>query len=218
MPDPALFTLFVAGLVGGGHCLGMCGGVVTAFTLQLPPGPRWPYLLGFNAGRLLGYALIGALAGALGSLPQLLALSALKTVLWWIANLLLILMGCYVAGWARWFARLERLGVPIWRQLQPVLRHFLPIRQWRHTLVVGALWGWLPCGLVYTASLSALASGSTEKGALLLMAFGLGTLPNLLLIGAAAEHLRGALRLRGLRTILGLLLVMLGMWRLYAGL
>ncbi|WP_148715153.1 sulfite exporter TauE/SafE family protein [Chitinolyticbacter meiyuanensis] len=218
MLDPALFSLFIAGLVGGGHCLGMCGGVVTAFTLQLPPGPRWPYLLGFNVGRLLGYGLIGAIAGAVGSIPGLLALTLVKTVLWWLANLLLIVMGCYIAGWAAWFTRLERLGVPVWARVQPLLRRLLPIRWFWQALVAGALWGWLPCGLVYTASLSALASGSTENGILLMLAFGLGTLPNLMLIGAAAGRLRAWLGYRWLRSILGLLLIVVGVWRLVAGL
>ncbi|UXY17183.1 sulfite exporter TauE/SafE family protein [Chitiniphilus purpureus] len=214
MPDAGLLALFVAGLVGGGHCLGMCGGVVTAFTLQLPPGPRWPYLLGFNAGRLAGYALIGAIAGTLGSLPGLLALDPIKTVLAILADLLLVAMGLYIAGWAGWFTRLEKLGVPIWRRIQPWLRRWLPIRRGWHTLVVGALWGWLPCGLVYSASLSSMASSSTEMGAAMMLAFGLGTLPNLLAMGIAAESLRRALAQVWLRRILGLGLVATGCARL----
>ncbi|GLS03897.1 hypothetical protein GCM10007860_10420 [Chitiniphilus shinanonensis] len=214
LPDFGPFALLLAGLVGGGHCLAMCGGVVTAFTLQLPPGPRWHYLLGFNVGRILGYTLIGALAGALGSLPALFALHPLKLVLWVLANLLLIAMGLYIAGWAGWFSRLEKLGVPVWRRIQPWLRRFLPIRRWRHTLVVGALWGWLPCGLVYTASLTAMASSSTVSGALSMMMFGIGTLPNLLAIGVAAETLRSWLNRRWLRWSLGLSLIAVGLVRM----
>ncbi|TJZ72927.1 sulfite exporter TauE/SafE family protein [Chitiniphilus eburneus] len=216
LPDISLLALFLAGLVGGGHCLGMCGGVVTAFTLQLPPGPRWPYLVGFNIGRVLGYTLIGALVGTLGSLPALFALNPIKIALWFLANLLLIVMGLYIAGWARWFVRLEMLGLPLWRRIQPFLRRFLPIRRWRHTLVVGALWGWLPCGLVYSASLTAMASSSTASGALLMMMFGLGTLPNLLAIGMAAETLRRWLTKPWIRQALGLILIAVGLVRMTA--
>ncbi|XZG71781.1 sulfite exporter TauE/SafE family protein [Chitinibacteraceae bacterium HSL-7] len=210
----SILALWLAGLAGGGHCLAMCGGVLTAFTLQLPPGPRWRYHLAFNVGRLGGYMLIGALAGWLGSLAGVLALGTIKTALWWLANLLLIAMGCYIAGWASWFTRIERVGVPVWRHIQPLLRRLLPVRHLGHALGAGLLWGWLPCGLVYTATLSALASMSAWHGALLMAAFGLGTLGNLLLIGAAAERLRAWMAVRWVRPLLGSALIAVGVVRL----
>ncbi|AOX99175.1 sulfite exporter TauE/SafE family protein [Jeongeupia sp. USM3] len=214
MAEYNLLALFLAGLLGGGHCLGMCSGVVTAFSLQLPAGARWPYHLGFNAGRIAGYVLIGALLGALGSFSVLLQLQALKTGLFVLAQLLLIALGAYLAGWARWLTRVEQLGVPVWRHLQPVLRKALPIRRWPQTLWVGLLWGWLPCGLVYTASISALASASPLKGALAMLAFGLGTLPNLLLIGSVAQSLLRALRHPLVRNVIGTAFVAWGLWQL----
>ncbi|WP_035056768.1 sulfite exporter TauE/SafE family protein [Andreprevotia chitinilytica] len=209
-----LGALFLAGLLGGGHCLGMCGGVVTAFSLQLPPGPRWRYHLGFNLGRLLGYALIGAIVGGLGSLTTLLSLQAVKTVLFALAQALLILMGLYLAGWSGWLRRVEKLGVPVWQRIQPVLRRLLPIRNWPQSVAVGMLWGWLPCGLVYTASLSALASASPVKGAAILFLFGIGTLPNLLLIGAASGSLLAWMRAQWVRKTSGVLLIAIGVFRL----
>ncbi|SMC21932.1 hypothetical protein SAMN02745857_01284 [Andreprevotia lacus DSM 23236] len=209
-----LTALFLAGLLGGGHCLGMCGGVVTAFSLQLPPGPRWPYHLGFNLGRLLGYGLIGALVGAIGSLATLGALQQIKLVLFVLAQCLLILMGLYLAGWSRWLTQIERLGQPVWRRIQPWMRKLLPIRHWPQSVAVGLLWGWLPCGLVYTASLSALATASPLKGAAVLFLFGIGTLPNLLLIGATAGWLLAWLRSPWVRRSSGALLIAIGIVRL----
>ncbi|KAF0813207.1 hypothetical protein IGB42_02135 [Andreprevotia sp. IGB-42] len=209
-----LTALFLAGLLGGGHCLGMCGGVVTAFSMQLPPGPRWRYLLGFNLGRLLGYMLVGAIVGGLGSLATLLSLQSLKMVLYVLAQLLLIVMGLYVAGWSRLLARIEKIGVPVWRRVQPLMRRLLPIRNWPQSVAVGIFWGWLPCGLVYTASLSALASASPVKGAAILLLFGIGTLPNLLLIGAASGWLLGWLRQLWVRRASGVLLIAIGTARL----
>ncbi|BCL75461.1 membrane protein [Jeongeupia sp. HS-3] len=214
MVEYNLLALFLAGLLGGGHCLGMCSGVVTAFSLQLPPGNRWPYHLGFNAGRIAGYALIGALLGGIGSFSVLLQLQAMKTVLFILAQLLLIALGVYLAGWANWLTRLERLGVPVWRHIQPLLRRALPIRHWSQTLWVGLLWGWLPCGLVYTASISALASASPLKGMLAMLAFGLGTLPNLLLIGSMTQSLLRVFRHRWMRNLIGSAFIAWGIWQL----
>ncbi|WP_432720287.1 sulfite exporter TauE/SafE family protein [Jeongeupia wiesaeckerbachi] len=214
MPEYNLLALFLAGLLGGGHCLGMCSGVVTAFSLQLPAGARWPYHFGFNAGRIAGYALIGALLGGLGSFSALLQLQSLKTILFVVAQLLLIALGFYLAGWANWLTRIERLGVPVWRHVQPLLRRALPIRHWPQTLWVGLLWGWLPCGLVYTASVTALASASPLKGMLAMLAFGLGTLPNLLLIGSMTQRLQRGFRHRQVRGLIGAAFVAWAVWQL----
>ena len=209
-----LTALFLAGLLGGGHCAGMCGGIVTAFSLQLPAGRRWHYYLGFNFGRLLGYMLVGALVGSIGSLTMLLSLQTLKAGLFVLAQLLLIVMGAYLAGWSTWLTKVERIGVPIWQRVQPLMRRLLPIRAWPQCVAVGVLWGWLPCGLVYTASLSALASASPLKGAAILLLFGLGTLPNLFLIGAASGWLRDQLRQTWVRRGSGAILITIGAARL----
>ncbi|MEJ2794191.1 sulfite exporter TauE/SafE family protein [Iodobacter sp. LRB] len=214
MLESDLFALFLAGLLGGGHCAGMCGGVVAAFSLQLPNGPRWHYHLGFNFGRLLGYCLIGMLAGLLGSLSALLSLQGVKGGLYIFANLLLILLGSYMAGWSSLILFLEKAGRPLWGKIQPYMRLFLPIKRWPDTLVVGALWGWLPCGLVYTASLNALASASPWHGALIMLSFGLGTLPNLLLMSAFSEQLRYLFKNKYLRWLIGGGLMALGTYRL----
>ena len=90
--------------------------------------------------------------------------------------------------------------------MQPALQKLLPIRSYAACFGVGALWGWLPCGLVYNASLFALSSGSAGTGALYLLAFVLGTLPNLLAMGIFAAQLQRLVQQRSLRFITGLLM------------
>ncbi|MCW3478258.1 sulfite exporter TauE/SafE family protein [Neisseriaceae bacterium JH1-16] len=216
MLETSLFALFVVGLLGGGHCLGMCGGLVTAFTLQLPNGVRrTPFLLGYNLGRIGSYTLIGALLGALSGMGlTLLAARPLQWTLYLIANLMLIGMGLYLAGLSSAVTRIEALGRPLWRLLQPRLARLLPVRSPAQAVAVGALWGWLPCGLVYSASLSALAAGNTAGGALAMLAFGLGTLPNLLAMGAFAEGLRAQMQKRPVRLVAGLAVMTIGLFRL----
>lgn len=167
----------------------MCGGIVGALSFGgQQRSPTWTYILLFNTGRICSYMLIGAIVGgvgnALGLLPQL---HLIQIVLYLFANLILIGLGLYVAGISSLITRIETIGTPVWRRLQPITRKLLPIQHWPQALAMGALWGWVPCGLVYTALLGALASATPQHGAALMLAFGLGTLPNLLLIAAASK-------------------------------
>lgn len=209
-------ALFLVGLLGGGHCVGMCGGIVTALSFGLPTSQaRWPYLLCYNIGRVGSYTLIGALLGALaGGGLSLLALHPLQMGLYLLANLMLIGMGLYLAGISAVIGKVERLGAPLWRRIQPRLAQLLPIRSPSQALLVGALWGWMPCGLVYSASLSALATGKAGSGALVMLAFGLGTLPNLLAMGVFAARLKSLLQKRPVRLAAGLAVICVAVFRL----
>ena len=203
-----LLSLFLLGFFGGTHCVGMCGGLSSAFALQLPPHIRrvWLILL-MNCGRIASYVLIGALMGLLSGMGSLLnETHTLQIVLLVLANILLLLMGLYLAGLSDWANKTEWVGRWLWRKMQPALQKLLPIRSYAACFGVGALWGWLPCGLVYNASLFALSSGSAGTGALYLLAFGLGTLPNLLAMGIFAAQLQRLVQRRGLRLITGLLM------------
>ncbi len=191
---------FVTGLAGGVHCAGMCGGIVHAFTAARGAAGRATprYLLAYNAGRLASYACAGALAGALGQAGLLTrAAPLLQAVLAAVASVSLILLGAWLTGLLPGVARIEALGALVWRRLQPLTRHLLPVTSLPRALALGALWGWLPCGMVYLVLLTALALGSAGEGALVMFAFGLGTLPNLLglglLWGRLLERRRGAL-------------------------
>lgn len=192
----------VLGLVSGVHCVGMCGGIVAAFSSQpgivrvvrgpdAPPGaPRLGLLALFNAGRIGAYTLAGAIAGSIGSAGAYVAGAVdLQTVLFLCANLMLVLIGLYLAGLSPALARVEKLGVPLWRRIQPLAARFLPADTPARAFVAGSLWGWLPCGLVYGMLATAVAAGSAEGGALAMLAFGFGTLPNLMLAGVALSRM-----------------------------
>jgi len=214
MPDSSLFVIFIAGLLGGGHCIGMCGGIVAALTLNLPTGGRrWAYVLAYNIGRLASYVLIGAVLGAVAGAASY-SLRPLQIGLYLLANLLIVAMGLYLAGLSGAIVLMERLGMPVWKRMQPLVRQLLPVRSAAQALLAGGVWGWVPCGLVYSASLSAMASGSLARGALVMLCFGLGTLPNLLALGAFAETLRRRLQDRKIRLAAGLLVVAMGAMQL----
>lgn len=218
MPEliPLLGSALVLGLLGGGHCLGMCGGLMGALTLAIPPEQRsrrlrLRLLLAYNLGRILSYAAAGLLLGLAG---VALASSPLATGLRVAAALLLIAMGLYLAGWWSGLTRIEALGRGLWRHVQPLATRLLPVSSLPRALLLGALWGWLPCGLVYSTLLWAASQGDALHSAALMLAFGLGTWPVLLATGLAAERVGALLRNRGVRMAGGVLVILFGLWTL----
>jgi sulfite exporter TauE/SafE len=193
-----LAAAFLVGLLGGVHCVGMCAGIVGTLTMALPPGSRARpgllaiYQLAYNVGRLSGYALAGALMGGVGQLAvAVMPVQYAQRALYAVAAVFMILVGLYLGGWWPAIERLERLGGLLWRRLEPVGRRLLPVRSVGRAAAVGLVWAWIPCGLVYSVLVWSVSAGNAANGALLMLAFGLGTLPTLmglgLLAGAAAR-------------------------------
>ncbi|MDE1546780.1 sulfite exporter TauE/SafE family protein [Dechloromonas agitata] len=211
MPDTGFLALFLVGLLGGTHCVGMCGGIVSAMSMGGQAG--WGLHLAYNAGRILSYAVAGAVAGALGAASLgLEGQVPVRMVLYFIANLMLVALGLYLIGLSGALAFTERAGQALWRRVQPLTRRFLPVRGVAQAFPLGVLWGWLPCGLVYSALASALTAGSAGRGAAMMLAFGLGTLPNLLLAGLLLARLNGIVKRPVVRTASGLLVLGFGIY------
>jgi sulfite exporter TauE/SafE len=211
--DNPFLALFIVGLLGGGHCAGMCGGIVGALSMQGPQGAASvPIHLAYNLGRIASYTAAGLVAGLLGQAVG--SLGSLQTGLYLFAQLMLIAMGIYLLGLTQSLAWLERSGQGVWQRIQPLTARFLPVRGVAQAFPLGLLWGWLPCGLVYSALTTALASGSAGKGAMLMLAFGLGTLPNLLLAGLLLARFRRFAQARAVRVVSGLLVLSYGIYGL----
>lgn len=222
-PEITLLSAFLVGLLGSTHCLGMCGGIVSALTFGLGDDIRrspWQlasYLLAYNAGRISSYMLAGGLVGALSA--QLFGLAPPSQIRW-IVKLVtggfMIALGLYLAGWWPGLQRLEKWGGVVWKRIEPLGRRLLPVSHPLKALAFGLVWGWLPCGMVYAVLAWALATGSATHGAALMLAFGLGTLPMLLAVGAAAEWLRDFVRQVWVRRLAGLTVLLFGLFTILA--
>jgi sulfite exporter TauE/SafE len=202
----------VAGLLGSTHCLGMCGGIATLVGSGTGQ-PKFGRTLAFNTGRLGSYALAGALVGGLGwYVGAPVDSAAWGNLLRAAMGVLMIAIGLQVAtGWGG-LRRLERVGVPLWRHLSPLTRRLDPRHSGLQALAFGALWGWIPCGLVYSALLAALVSGGAAAGAGVMLAFGIGTLPAMLVLGLLGQRLRQILAGHTLQRAAGGLVITLGIW------
>ena len=212
---------FLVGLLGALHCLGMCGGIVGALTFSLPIETRrdWPqlvlFLLTYNIGRVASYALAGAAFGWLGQAVMATGPAAWPhRILQWLAALVMVGIGLYIAGWFPRFAQVERIGEPLWQRLEPVGRRLLPVATLPRALIYGAVWGWLPCGLVYTMLIATPAQGGPVAGAIYMALFGLGTLPAMLAVGLLAGRLHAWSRNRKVQVAAGLSVIVLGLFTL----
>lgn len=226
-----IMTAALVGLAGGVHCASMCGGVVAALASQAPrpgarmipivavpgsPRQRAALTLSYNAGRIATYSALGALAGTLGSTSLLLqGVLPIERLLFMLANLLMIAIGLYLFGVFPALSKIEVLGGALWRRIKPGLSWALPADTPQRGLLLGLLWGFVPCGMVYTMLLTALVSGSSARGALVMLAFGLGTLPNLLGLGLLAAAGKDWLQRKALRRVAASVVIGLGTLGVY---
>jgi len=215
-------TAFVVGLLGGVHCLGMCGGVVGGLTfsldarIQTSPTRTFLFQLLYNLGRITSYAIIGAVFGLFGaSLGTVAAFLPVQQGLQLLAGGFMIALGLYLGGW--WFgvAKVERLGQKIWQQLAPFAKKMSVVKHYHQAWLYGLVWGWLPCGLIYSMLIMAMTSASAIGGASLMIAFGLGTLPNLLLMGVFAFYFTRISRMTWVKRFAGTTVIAMGVWQVY---
>lgn len=218
MPETGYIALFLVGLLGGTHCVSMCGGIVGALTVQMPGQARrqWPIHLAYNLGRISTYVMLGAALGAIGTAGMLFNdVLPVQMALYVLANLMLIALGLYLTGFTQLLAPVERAGHVVWKRIQPLTRRFLPARNVGQAFPLGMLWGFLPCGLVYSVLTTALVTGSATRGAGMMLAFGLGTLPNLMLAGMLFKRFRDLTRNTRVRFAAGMLVLCFGVFGLY---
>lgn len=243
MTDPielSMLAVFLTGLLGGVHCAGMCGGIVSAIGMMqksvgkpvgiavVAAGARSKQAATagdttstvqsvalYNMGRIGTYTLLGAVAGAAGSLAWLMqSILPIQKTAYLISNLLLVLMGLYLYGFKRVALWIEGLGGQLWEYVQPAATRALRGSGSFNSIVTGSLWGLVPCGLVYASLGAALVSGSALRGALLMLVFGLGTLPNLMFLGLSGNWLARASKRLWVRRTAGIMILCFGLFGL----
>lgn len=218
--EQTLLTAFLIGILGSTHCIGMCGGIVSALTLGIQPSVKkvsslTPYLLAYNTGRIGSYCIAGALAGILGetifSVIDENTAIAFSRIL---SGTFLLALGIYLAGWTQSLAPIEKAGNYLWQFIKPLGKNFLPVKTVRQAFLSGLVWGWLPCGLVYSALVWSLSSGEALDGALIMLVFGLATLPALFITGLSAAKFGHFTKNLWLRRGIGLILIIMAVFHL----
>jgi len=214
MIDPVFVSAFLMGLIGSGHCIAMCGGIASSLQLASNKRQTWLYSLAYNSGRALSYMLAGALVAGVSS-QFATQNSAFALFLSFLAGVFMLLVGVYIMRLAATLQWLEKLGKTlIWQHLIKLNKYLMPIDSPLKALGYGALWGWLPCGLVYSALTWAMTSGTAINGALVMLAFALGTFPAMITLGVAAQKLNTLFNHPWTRIILGSVIIWYGIYLL----
>ena len=209
----SLSSMLILGLLGAGHCLGMCGGISAALGMAVDGNKKLLVLCAYNIGRIFSYAIAGLGVGLLSYWGS--SYLALGPFLRSGAGLLLILMGFYIANWWKLLVWLERAGAKLWRHIQPLANAYLPVRSPGKAIIAGMIWGWLPCGLVYSALAYSATASNPIHAAAMMAAFGLGTAPAVLLGGAFAQTFNKLMQRYRLKQIMGTILILFGTWVLW---
>ncbi|HET8705190.1 MAG TPA: sulfite exporter TauE/SafE family protein, partial [Pseudomonadales bacterium] len=193
------YSALLLGLASSLHCVGMCGGIVALFASAMPAsqnsfGQRLLLHFSFSLGRVFTYTLFGLFVGVFSYflLNHLMPQWASRLRLF--SGIIIILFGLHLSGYLLPLNSLEAIGKPVWRYLSPKLKRFLPINVWYKALPAGVVWGFLPCGMVYSTLLVAMTAGSALASAKIMLGFGFGTIPLLLVSGLALQGLQNLLR------------------------
>ena len=215
MESSSLWVMLVVGFLGTGHCIGMCGGVISTLSVSVAVESKriWLIHLAYHLGRVTSYTVMGIFVGAAGD--WLFSALGLRTALFILAQVVMLALGLYIMGYTKSLAWIEKVGYRLWKHIRPGIRFFMPVRSISQALPLGMLWGWLPCGLVYTALVSALSSGSAMQGGLMMLAFGVGTLPSLLIAGLFLSRLRHYFQKKWIRLMAGLMIMAYAIHHLY---
>ncbi|EPJ49633.1 MAG: membrane protein, putative [Osedax symbiont Rs2] len=204
----SLGSAFLLGMLGSAHCIGMCGGIASSIALTSNAN-KTRSLLFYNFGRISSYAAAGAI---LGSLDYLFRYGPLESYLRLFAALMLIAMGLYVAQWWRGLTKIEAIGHNLWRFISPAASKLLPVNNLRQAFSLGIFWGWLPCGLVYSTLIWSSAANSSAQSAMLMLFFGLGTVPAMMTTSLLAKQLKGLFSKRISQQISGAAIIVFGLY------
>jgi len=217
----SLFAAFVAGAAGSVHCLAMCGGLSGALGMRARrsgagAGKAFAHTVTYQAGRISSYCIAGALVGAFGGLLQSAAdfnrVAAISRV---VAGVVLVLAAVGVLFEWRPLRPMEILGGRVWSRMAPLARS-IPSSGLRGALLLGMVWGWLPCGLIYSMLLVAALAGGAAQGAATMLSFGIGTAPTVVAAALLSGLASRAAMTRGLNVAAGSLLLLFGLLTMLA--
>jgi sulfite exporter TauE/SafE len=220
--DSAFSTSYLVALLMGVfsalHCLGMCGSIIGSLTLSLRREIREnkrllvPFVFSYNAGRITSYSLAGLLAGlAEHVLSMPLGEGHGHRILQIISALIMLGAGLHIAGWFPRFAYIEKIGSVVWHKIEPYGRRLVPVETLPKAFVFGMIWGWLPCGLVYTALALAATTGDVVRSTFTMFAFGLGTMPAVMGVGIMTSLMVRLSSMKKFRQAAGITLIALAL-------
>lgn len=211
-------SAFLIGLLGAGHCIGMCSGIASALSFSINPDQKNGLLslLLYNLGRITSYSVAGFIFAASSSM--LIVWMGGKESLIYLrifAAIMMLLLAFYIARLWNGLIIVERAGQFLWQFIKPLAQYFLPLKHPALAFPLGFFWGWLPCGLVYSSLVWAISTANGLNGLVIMLGFGLGTLPAMMLVGSLSHKLKNILNKKWFRYGSGLILALFAFQTIY---
>jgi len=223
--NTSFFVALLMGLFSAFHCLGMCGSIIGSLTLSLKREIRenkrllLPFVASYNTGRVLSYSMAGMLAGfAENVLTIPFGEGHGHRILQILSAIVMLGAGLHIGGWFPRFAYIEKFGNVVWRRIEPYGRRLVPVETLPRAFVFGMVWGWLPCGLVYTALALAATTGDVFRSTFTMLAFGLGTMPAVMGVGIMTSWMVKLSNMKRFRELTGIVLILLALMATFPGL
>ena len=203
------------------HCIGMCGGIIGALSYSPQQGSarlRFCLIGSYNLGRISSYCVAGVLTGGLSALVIPTSSEVAFMLLQSVASLFLLALGFHIAGLLPQLKTIESVGMKFWNLLRPVAGKLVPANTPVKGFAAGMVWGWLPCGLVYSVLAWTLSAQDPWMGGLYMLFFGVGTLPSMLLTGLFSNTVFQLARKSTIRKITGIVIVLMALASFYLNL
>lgn len=223
--NTSFFVALLMGLFSAFHCLGMCGSIIGSLTLSLKREIRenkrllLPFVASYNAGRVVSYSMAGMLAGFAENVLSIpLGEGHGHRILQILSAIVMLGAGLHIGGWFPRFAYIEKFGNVVWRRIEPYGRRLVPVETLPRAFVFGMVWGWLPCGLVYTALALAATTGDVFRSTFTMLAFGLGTMPAVMGVGIMTSWMVKLSNMKRFRELTGIVLILLALMATFPGL
>lgn len=217
--NTSYLVAFLMGVFSSMHCIGMCGSIIGTLTLSLKREIRSdkrrlvPFILNYNVGRITSYTIAGLLTGVVEFILTMpLGEGHGHRLLQILSAVIMTGAGLYIAGWFPYFAYIEKSGSRFWKILEPYGRKLIPVETLKQAFLFGMVWGWIPCGLVYTSLALAATTGDIVKSGLTMLFFGAGTLPAVMGVGIMTGILTRLSRMHRFKQVVGLLLIALAVF------
>ncbi|WP_137297803.1 sulfite exporter TauE/SafE family protein [Psychromonas sp. SP041] len=211
-------SAFLIGLLGAGHCIGMCSGIASALSFSINPDQKNGLLslLLYNLGRITSYSVAGFIFAASSSV-LIIWMGGKESLIYLriIAAIMMLLLAFYIARLWNGLIIVERAGQFFWKFIKPLAQYFLPLKHPALAFPLGFFWGWLPCGLVYSSLVWAISTANGLNGLVIMLGFGLGTLPAMMLVGSLSHQLKNILNKKWFRYSSGLILALFAFQTIY---
>ncbi|MEL0658928.1 sulfite exporter TauE/SafE family protein [Psychromonas arctica] len=211
-------SAFLIGLLGAGHCIGMCSGIASALSFSINPDQKNGLLslLLYNLGRITSYSVAGFIFAASSSV-LIIWMGGKESLIYLriIAAIMMLLLAFYIARLWNGLIIVERAGQFFWKFIKPLAQYFLPLKHPALAFPLGFFWGWLPCGLVYSSLVWAISTANGLNGLVIMLGFGLGTLPAMMLVGSLSHKLKNILNKKWFRYGSGLVLALFAFQTIY---